>query len=1248
MISFSVLHSAEQAKDYHADHLVSGDYYDADKSAVAGWFGQGAEALGLRGQVGKEDYHALIDNRKPDGSKLTARDDAARRPGFDFTISPPKSVSIAALVGGDERVRTAHRAAVAAAMTELESYAAVRARGTGETAEDLARGHKITGNLIGTFYEHETSRAAGNGITPDPQLHTHLVILNATKDADGNFKALETFEMLRARSLVNSVYEHRLCQELAKAGYQFRETGPKTWEIAGISDKEIELFSKRHEAIQKAVAEIAEAEGVTDRKALAASVAQDKRIKKQPESTAETLRADWLAQRASLGEEAAPAVALEAEFIDLSAAEVVEFAKEKLFERSAVVKDVDLEAEIFRRARGSSASIEEIKAALRDDLDILRSEDGRTVTTAAVLENEARVVGMVRDGKERFDPLSSGGLVGERAEKLTDRQREAAQILVTSTDFATVFRGGAGTGKSFTLAAVKESVESGGGCVCVVAPQNKQVFGLKNDGFFQAQTLTSFLNMKDGPPSGSVILVDEAGQIAGADMRRFLSAARRSDCRVILSGDTRQHGAVGASDALIAIEKYAGARIAELPADEETIQRQKVAWHKKAVSLADKGRTGESFDILEKNGVVKESQDALAAAAAASIEAGQDGKSVLVVSQTNRAVETINGQIREQLKAEGKITGEREMMGLRGVDAGKAEMREAGTYAGGAVIIAHSKGDQFAAGEMMKFVRPVRGGIVATTEDGKEIRITARNLEKCMLVREEKISVGVGDKIQIRANVRLSENKDDKLANGQIVSVSAIGDDGALTINDGKRDIELPGGFRQFSHGYAVTSYGSQGATVDKVIVADSGSAGASHKKEFYVSISRGKEAIEIHTQDKESLRERIGATGERALALDIVQPPAAKTFSGKAGREATRGLSDKATTPQGQQPASPAGNKSAEEKENNSMTREDDQQKSERMRAARMKAARMSAREESRLLPHEIEAQRHHASAKRESFKVMISRVMAMEKAKLQEESKKPELKATERIARQAILHVRERREAREMEAAKELAHEEGYQKEQMEHRSRMDAMRQKARLAATARAGDLKQLRENDNGHLSPEHAAELKMSMRHAKGLDLDKGVLDFRKLDELRAKQESAEKLSKIKKAQEHRISPAAELYMNRQAGERFNELMRLGQKYKLSPDQQAELEMVRRHHLRWRDFDKGLDYFKKAAELRAKRESAAKIGRLKKSLGIKPRRPATPGLAPSQKKTTAQARKSQQRSSPAQQQQTQNKKNERTL
>ena len=888
MISFSTLTSAAQAASYHADHLSRGDYYDDKERASSAWFGVGATSLGLSGECTKEDFEKLCANRRPDGGKLTARDDAQRRVAFDFTLAPSKSVSVAALVLGDERVRDAHRAAVAAAQKELESFSAVRIR----TGEDNGK-DRITGNVIGAAFEHETSRAAGNGITPDPQLHTHLVIFNATKDGSG-WKALQNFEMLRARSLVNAVYEHRLCQELKAIGYATRETGPNTWEISCISDKEVSHFSKRHNAIQKAVDAEVEKNGVGNRKALAAQIAQDNRIRKQPEATAAALRAAWKAQMSALrkSDTLTRENVTAMEKADMSAKEAVEFAKEKIFERAAVVRDVDVMTETFRRARGSSASIEELKAAVLGDENILRSIDGRQVTTAGVLDNEIRVVDLVRFGRDRFTPLAPGGLAGERAEKLSARQRPAAEIVIGSKDFVTIFRGGAGTGKSFTLASIKESIEADGGTVEVLAPQNKQVLALQRDGFTEAQTLAAFLGSKERQGKSATLIVDEAGQIAGGDMRRLLECAHANGCRVILAGDTRQHGAVAASDALIAIERFAGARTAELAADRETIQRQKTDWHKEAVALSDKGQVDKAFDILEANGVVRESPDALKSAASSSIEAGRDGKSVLVVSQTNFAVDRLNEEIRQELKRNGEIQGEREIMGLRGVDATKAEMRQAGTYAAGAMLVAHSKGDKFDRGEILQYVREYRSGIVARNANGKELNISTRNLAKFQLVREEKIAVGIGDKIQLRANIRLSENKRDRLANGQIFEVSGIGNNGELTIKSGGKEIPLPENFRQFSHGYAVTSYGSQGATVDKVIVADSGASGATNKKEFYVSISRGREGVEIHTSDKSALRERIGALGDRGLALDIV-PRAAKQmiFQNQIGAQIVRGM---------------------------------------------------------------------------------------------------------------------------------------------------------------------------------------------------------------------------------------------------------------------------------------------------------------------------------------------------------------------
>ena len=91
---------------------------------------------GLRGEVKSEDFEALRQGLDPGtGEFLRQRQSADRvasdgttqsrgRHLYDFTISAPKSVSIMAVLGSDERLIEAHDKAVAEALQELETYAA--------------------------------------------------------------------------------------------------------------------------------------------------------------------------------------------------------------------------------------------------------------------------------------------------------------------------------------------------------------------------------------------------------------------------------------------------------------------------------------------------------------------------------------------------------------------------------------------------------------------------------------------------------------------------------------------------------------------------------------------------------------------------------------------------------------------------------------------------------------------------------------------------------------------------------------------------------------------------------------------------------------------------------------------------------------------------------------------------------------------------------------------------------------------
>jgi conjugative relaxase-like TrwC/TraI family protein len=900
MISVSKhITSAAGVLSYHEEHYSAGDYYEREGKIAGQWFGKGAAALGLAGDVDRDDFEKLANNQNPkNGGQLTERQKENRRVAQDFTFAPPKSVSIAALVDNDFRVVAAHRAAVAAAAVELEKFAAVRLRKKNEKPS-----WETSGNIVAASFEHDTSRAAAAGLRPDPQLHTHLVVFNATQDSEGGWKALENVDILRAQKLLNAVYEHELAKGLLSAGYEIRGRG-KSFEIANISDKEIDTFSKRHEAIQEMVAELKKNGATRNEKDLAEAVAHDGRIRKNVDDSAANLREFWQAELAEIRSNLSEEDFNSNDKIErkLTASEAVEFAKNHTFERSAVSSLNNFLADSLLAARGSDFSLKDVKTATRENSEIVAGDDGKKLTTQKVLENEGRCVALVESGKEKFSPLALQ-LVGERAALLNDLQRQAALCLIESQDFVTVFRGGAGTGKSFTLQVVQESVEKNGGSVVVVAPQNKQVLDLQKD-FAEAATTQNWLGSveKSPPAAGTVLLVDESGQISGEDMRKILETAQKYEMRVVLSGDTRQHGAVAASNALDAIEKFGSARTAEL-VGEDAIQRQSVALYKSAVADAEAGRVDYALGKLEKLGGIKEIkpptpqelaelqrqatekgeelkiETPLSVAAAAAAAGFEKNENLLVVSQTCVSVKNLNEEIRQKLVEKNIVSGSTIIDCVQGVDATKAQMLRKESYAGGAFLLAHQKGDEWQNGEKMQFLRETGNrGIVAINEKGQEIKISARNLAKFTVAKDGKMAVGEGERLQAKGNLR----QDGKLllANGEICTVEKLNSDGSISAKKANGSaVVLPADFKKISYGYAVTSYASQGATVDKILIADAGAHGASNQKEFYVSISRGRKECQIFTADKEDLLKRSSAKASAGLGLEIV-PSNGQSFS--------------------------------------------------------------------------------------------------------------------------------------------------------------------------------------------------------------------------------------------------------------------------------------------------------------------------------------------------------------------------------
>ena len=459
-------------------------------------------------------------------------------------------------------------------------------------------------------------------------------------------------------------------------------------------------------------------------------------------------------------------------------------------------------------------------------------------------------------------------------------QQVAARDMLKCWDFIILFRGGAGTGKSFTLRAVYDALKSQGRAVEVLAPQRQQVEGLALDGMAEAQTVSRFL-LRQRMEKGGVVIVDEAGQIGAKDMLELLAFVKRHRGRVILSGDTRQHGPVQASDALLAIEKYGNLQVAELKdirrqdptRGRDEAERQWIAEYKKAVEEAADGNIEESFDRLDEAGALVECTlaDQQQKLSQYYLALAKVGESSLVVSPTWDEIHRVNDEVRRGLQAAGLIGGEEWKIDIfQAQDLSDAQKRDTRYYTDHTAIVFN----QTARGAPKGTV----GILVAIAEEcliveaaGRIRMISFDQLGKLTLCQRKELLISHGDRLQLKSNSKAIHGE--RLNNGELVTVKEVKPDGRIQLKDGRI---VPASYRQFVRGYAVTSYASQGKTVDHVLFSDSSIKAAISSRQWYVTISRGRRGVKIFTTDKKELRQNIARSGARELALDLVagNPP--------------------------------------------------------------------------------------------------------------------------------------------------------------------------------------------------------------------------------------------------------------------------------------------------------------------------------------------------------------------------------------
>jgi len=891
MLTLSKALSANQARTYHAREFTSEkqNYWSRDRRGHSEWQGGLAREWGLHGSVADEQFARLSEGQHPVSAAQLVKHQPARtyeneygkqitsaehRAGWDATFSAPKSVSVTALVGGDDRVRDAHRESVRVALHELEHYTQARIGNV--------RAPETTGKFVAATFEHDTARPVDGYAAP--QLHTHAVIFNITERENGQTRALQERSLFQSQHYATSVYRSELAMRLQGLGYEIERGQHGQPEIKGYSQEYLEASSPRRAQIKEHLQEIGR-----DGAGAAQVAAHRTRDSKDILSREEVLeRHRELAAKFGNQPDHVVAQVQEREHkVEQQPEKAVQqsmtYSRNHVFERSAVQDERSILQAAMDRSMGQ-ATYSQVRQEFEQrvqhgEFRLVERSDGRAApqyTTAEMVRLEREIVGLVRKGNEsRYESsmLVSPVLrirIEDAHPELSKSQLAAVDDIFLTREKIVGLDGVAGAGKTTTLSVIREGVEAQGYRVEGFAPTSRAAQKLAEAGMMTS-TLQHHLVKGERPNTGGkrLYVLDESSLASTRQMHEFLSRLHRND-RVLLVGDVRQHEGVEAGRPFAQLQE-AGMHTVKL----DEILRQRDPELKEAVEMLARGHVASAIESLDIQGRVHEVIGRDARISSIAREYAASPENTLVVSPDNRSRAEINTAIHRELQKQGIVSKREHTMQvlvprqeLTGADRSWAQRyqpndvlhysrtsKETGIGKGEYARVLTVNGQE-------NLLRVLRGNGEQTTYD-------PRRQMGVSVYRADEKAFSVGDRIQFTA-----PNQELKIANRELASIENIGTNGSVRLKlDSGRNVEVGvHGFPHIDHGYAVTSHSSQGQTAERVLIHADTELGAKdllNHRMAYVSVSRGQWDAQIFTNDRDKLVQALSHDVSHKSALE-------------------------------------------------------------------------------------------------------------------------------------------------------------------------------------------------------------------------------------------------------------------------------------------------------------------------------------------------------------------------------------------
>mgnify|MGYP001795467699 CR=1 FL=1 len=909
MLSLYALSTASGAAGYYSKD----DYYAEAGSAreTSEWHGGGAKNLGLEGVVEAQPFENVLAGDLPDGQsvKKETKDGPVHQPGLDLTFSAPKSLSLLALVSGDDRIREVYKESVKKTLDWAEKNL-VSTRMMVDGKIQNVGGQK----MIAALFEHHTSRAA------DPNLHIHAVIANMVLDDDGKARALDNRHLWANSTLLGAIIEafSQLWHDIQAAAKDVFDPSPIHLEtLSLISRPNIEALSDGDRATM-----------VADWRARAKDLGFEGQKLINRSLWRSGQNTTWLGSLVSkLATTADKAEIVINHFFKPS--EAVQSAKEDPFRlpnrlltspadivahaaTSAALRHLSereaafplLQATKEALTFGYKVTVDQVEKQLGRLEDVGRIIVNRTgpeamVTTPMAVDLEKRLIALEMAGVDNSAPLMDADAFSQAASEnaasqspLNQEQRRAAETIIGSTDRFINIQGVAGSGKSTMLRAVYGALRAENVPVIGLAQQNTVVQQLTQDAGMKATTVASFLSahhrllgqtpdpdhvtLAKAMFRGGALFIDEASQLSNIDQEKLLLLANRVEVtRVVSVGDTKQIGAIEAGKPY-ALSQQARFQTETMP----TNMRQVEGPLRKAADLAHGGYISAAFQTLAPftktvgQNLVKETVRHWQVATAN----GREG--TLVVPQSRRLRNAINAAIHEAERQAGRVTGPD--VWLKVLESGfktRAQMSHALTYKKDDIVEFNwnLKAQGIEKGALARVTHDGRDGYLIGLKDltsGEFLELDPRRVPQNghwgSIHIERTIAVAKGDDIRWTAN-----DHDRQIFNGARAHIIEADKD-TLTVRLANGDtLTLKHSdpmLQRLDLDYARNTRAAQGMTSKNVLaVFDASERLLNSQTNFYVAVSRERESLTLLSDEPAKVEAAVARTdGQKTSALDV------------------------------------------------------------------------------------------------------------------------------------------------------------------------------------------------------------------------------------------------------------------------------------------------------------------------------------------------------------------------------------------